>query len=171
MNLQHNSVRLFVETRSKVDCERIPAALGTSDSLGAEMAADKRGMRQFACDLVLSAGVAAPVSFRKSMVLAAGEPIEVGTGWQIPVEWRSATMVPLFPVFVGRVTVCVDSINVEGWYAPPFGSVGTFLDRSVMQIAARATAKYVLRIFAAALGAPVETGIAIVDTNPSGALR
>ncbi len=171
MNLQQNSVRLFVEIRATLECERTPALLAESDWLGAEMAANQRGVRQFACDLVLNAGAGAPVSFRKSMVIAAGDPVEVGSGWEIPVEWRSATMAPLFPVFVGRITVCVDRINVEGWYAPPFGAVGTVLDRSVMRIAARATAKYILRTFASALGATVETAATIVDTNPSGALR
>ncbi len=171
MALHQNSVRLFVELRAAVDYDRIPALLKTPDWLGAEMAANEGGMRQFACDLALNAGAAAPVFFRKSMVLAAGDPIKVGQGWQIPVEWRSATMAPLFPVFVGRITVWFDRINVEGWYAPPFGAFGTILDRSVMRIAARATARYVLRTFASALGATVEPVGAIVDTDASGALR
>jgi hypothetical protein len=171
MNLQQNSVRLFVEIRATLECERTPAVIRESDWLGAEVSANQRGMRQFACDLMLNAGTGAPVSFRKSMIIAAGDPVEVGSGWEIPVEWRSATMAPLFPVFVGKITVCADRINVEGWYAPPFGAVGSVLDRSVMRVAARATAKFILRTFAAALGATVETAAAIVDTNPSGALR
>lgn len=171
MNLQQNSVRLFVELRATLECERTPALLAESDWLGAEIAPNRRGMRQFACDLVLNAGASAPVSFRKSMVIAAGDPVRVGLGWEIPVEWRSATLAPLFPVFVGKITVRVDRINLEGWYAPPFGAVGTVIDRSVMRIAARATARHVLRTFAAALGGTVETTHPIVDTAPSGALR
>ncbi len=170
MALQQNTVHLFVEIRAAVECDRIPTLLGTSDWLGAEIVANERGMRQFACDLALNAGAAAPVLFRKSMVLAAGDPVKFGLGWQIPVEWRSATMASLFPVFVGRITVFADRINVDGWYAPPFGTVGSILDRSVMRIAARATARYVLRTFAAALGT-VEPFVGIVDTNASGALH
>ena len=171
MALQQNTVRLFVELRVAADLDRLPALLRTPDWLGAEMAANERGIRQFTCDLALNAGAAAPVWFRKSMALAAGDPVKVGLGWQIPVEWRSATMAPLFPVFVGRITVLVDRMNVDGWYAPPFGAIGTVLDRSVMRVAARATARYVLRTFAAALGAMVEPVVAIVDTDASGALR
>ncbi|MEO8572002.1 MAG: hypothetical protein ABI553_09935 [Chloroflexota bacterium] len=171
MTLQQNSVRLFVEIRATLDPQRIPAAVRAPDWLGAELAANERGMRQFACDLVLNAGANAPISFRKSMVLAAGDPVEAGSGWEIPVEWRSATMVPLFPIFVGKITVCFDRINVEGWYAPPFGAVGSILDQALMRITARATARHVVRIVAEALGGTVETTPAIVDTSPSGALR
>lgn len=171
MNLQQNSVRLFVEIRATLDCERIPVVLRAPDWLGVELSPNERGMREFACDLVLNAGAGTPLSFRKSMILAAGDPVEAGSGWEIPVEWRSATMAPLFPVFVGKITVCFDRMNVEGWYAPPFGAVGTILDQALMRIAARATARHVVRTFAAALGGTVETTLAIVDTGPSGALR
>ncbi len=171
MTHQQGTVRLFVDARAKVDLERIPVVVGGSDWLGEETAANERGMRQFACDLILNVGVGGPVSFYKSMVVAVGEPVRVNTRWQIAVEWRSATMAPLFPVFVGEITIRPDRMSVDGWYAPPFGVIGTVLDRSLLRIAARATAKFVLRMFASAFGATVEIAVAIVDTHPSGAFR
>ena len=51
-----------------------------------------------------------------------------GESWLVPIEWRAATLAPLFPVFVGSVRVEADLIALGGYYAPPFGVVGHILD-------------------------------------------
>ena len=69
----------------------------------------------------------------------------------MPVEWRAATLAPLFPVFVGRMLIGPERIAIDGYYAPPFGVIGYVFDRAVFQIVARGTARWFLTQVVAAL--------------------
>jgi hypothetical protein len=147
------SVHLHAEARARVDLERVPGTLRASAWLGEEIARDDRGMRRLAGDLVLGVGTDRPVAFRKSMIVGLGQPRRDGeTGaWTVPIEWQAASLTPLFPVFVGHVTVDLERVAIDGHYAPPFGVIGVVLDRALLGIAARATAKVILRKFVNAL--------------------
>jgi hypothetical protein len=128
--------------------------MDASDWLGEEIERDGRAMRRLASDLVLGVGSDRPVAFHKSMIVGLGQPHRDAVGWMVPIEWQAASLTPLFPVFVGQVRVDPDGVAIEGHYAPPFGIIGAVLDRALLGIAARATAKVILERFVRALTGP-----------------
>jgi hypothetical protein len=73
-------------------------------------------------------------------------------GWTIPIEWRAASLAPLFPVFSGQLIIDAERIVIDGHYAPPFGVVGYVLDRALLSIAARGTARWFLGKVAGVVG-------------------
>jgi hypothetical protein len=73
-----------------------------------------------------------------------GEPVRLLRGWVVPIEWRAAGAAPLFPVFVGRLSIGADRLALDGHYAPPFGMVGYLLDRALLAVATRRTAAWFL---------------------------
>jgi hypothetical protein len=148
------SVPLRAETRAAVDLERVPVQLQASAWLGEEIEQDERGMRRVLSDLVLGVGSERPVAFRRSMVIALGPARNEADGWTVPIEWQAASMTPLFPVFVGEVRIAPERVTIEGRYAPPFGVLGAVLDRAVLGIAARGTAKVILGRFVDAVSRP-----------------
>jgi hypothetical protein len=74
------------------------------------------------------------------------------------VSWRSANLAPVFPVFVGTLRVSANELTLDGYYAPPGGELGVILDRALLNIAARGTARWFLSQVAAA-----------IQTRPEGA--
>jgi hypothetical protein len=134
-----------------VDLERVPRQLEASAWLGEEIDRDENGMRRLLSDLVLGVGSERPIAFRKSMVVALGQPRHDADGWTVPIEWQAATLTPLFPVFVGEVRIGQERVTIEGRYAPPFGVIGAVLDRALLGIAARGTAKVILGRFVEAV--------------------
>jgi hypothetical protein len=156
----------------RVDLARVPEVLTDAGWLGTEISVEAGGMRRIASDLVLGVGAERPVTFRKSMVIGLGRVVGEGDGYAAAIEWQSANLVALFPVFVGRVEIGCDLVAIEGHYAPPFGLIGTVLDRALLGIAARATARFVLNKLIGALGGtgavPMEP--TAVDTDTTGAL-
>jgi hypothetical protein len=149
--VDRGTVPLRVAMRAAVDLEHVPGALQASGWLGEEISPDDRGVRLLATDLVLGVGSDRPVAFRKSMIVGLGRPSRDADGWTIPIEWQAASLTPLFPVFVGQVTVGPKRIAIAGDYAPPFWVIGAVLDRALLGIAARATAKIILGRFVAVL--------------------
>jgi hypothetical protein len=147
------SVPLRAETRAHVDLERVPRALEASDWLGEEIDRDERGMRRVLSDLVLGVGAERPIAFRRSMLIALGRPRQDADGWTVPIEWQASSLTPLFPVFVGEVRIGQERVTIEGRYAPPFGVIGAVLDRALLGIAARGTAKVILGRFVEAVSA------------------
>ena len=129
----------------------VPTRLEASDWLGEEIDHDERGMRRLLSDLVLGVGSERPIAFRKSMLIALGQPRHEVDGWTVPIEWQAATLTPLFPVFVGEVRIGQERVTIEGRYAPPFGVIGAVLDRALLGIAARGTAKVILGRFVEAV--------------------
>ena len=166
-------VRLRITTRTEVDLARVPDLLLDTGWLGTEISVDDGGVRRIASDLVLGVGANRPISFRKSMVIGLGRPVGGDEGYSVAVEWQSAKLVPLFPIFVGTVKIGPELVAIEGHYAPPFGVIGTVLDRALLGIAARATARFVLRKVTDALGgaAGAPMGPTAVDADSTGALH
>jgi hypothetical protein len=150
-HIDRGTVFLRVEARARVDLDQVATRLAASGWLGDEMGDDERGMRGLTSDLVLGVGSDRPVAFPKSMLVRLGEPRRGARGWTVPIEWQAATLTPLFPVFVGRVWIDLVGVSIEGHYAPPFGVIGVVLDRALLGIAARATAKVMVGRFVDAL--------------------
>ncbi len=150
-----NVVRLETATCMPVDLGRVPGLLVNIGWLGTELATREARIRRIAMDLVLGVGSVEPVAFRKSMVVSIGHATFDREGCTVPIEWRSANLVPLFPVFAGHLVIATDKVTIRGHYAPPFGRLGSAVDRALLGTAARATASVVLRHFTDALGLPL----------------
>lgn len=146
-------VKLRVNIRAPLDLERVPAAFGEQapDWLGQPTAHDTIGLVGYLCDLELRVSPERRAVFRKSAIVSLGTPVRDGGGWLIPIEWRAATLAPLFPVLAGRLIIGSDRIILDGHYAPPFGRFGYVLDRGLLSIAAQSTARWFLAKVAAAL--------------------
>jgi hypothetical protein len=144
--------RLAVARPAEVDLARVPAVFreGAEDWLGTPDGLDPSGLRRFLCDLELPVSPGQRSVFRKAAVVSIGFPIAGEDRWRVPIEWRAATLAPLFPVFVGALTITVDEVALSGTYAPPLGVVGQVLDRALLSIAARGTARWFLARVAAA---------------------
>jgi hypothetical protein len=150
-HIDRGTVFLRVQAPARVDLDAVASRLTAGEWLGDETGDDDRGMRGFTSDLVLGVGSDRPVAFRKSMLIRLGQPHRDARGWTVPIEWQAATLTPLFPVFVGHVWIDSIGVGIEGHYAPPFGVIGVVLDRALLGIAARATAKVMLGRFVDAL--------------------
>jgi hypothetical protein len=151
-------VKLRQVKPAAVDLDRVPEILGGSEApwLGARMPDPHRptgepSVRYFLCDLEVRSGAGQLSILRKSAIVGFGPPSREGAGWVVPVEWRAATMAPLFPVFAGRLLIDADQVVLEGGYAPPFGRLGVVLDAALLRLAARATARWFLNRVGTAL--------------------
>jgi hypothetical protein len=140
-------VSLRLTTPARLDLERVPAAFGRSaaDWLGQRVSDEVSEIRRFACDLELNVGPDRRALFRKSAIVGLGAPVRDGVSWLVPIEWRAATLAPLFPVFAGHLRLRADRIELDGHYAPPGGTIGYVLDRALLRIAARGTARWFLQ--------------------------
>lgn len=139
------SLRLAIPAR--LDLGRVPAAFGRADAdwLGQRVPDEASEIRRFSCDLEMSVGLDRPAMFRKSAIVGVGAPVRHDDSWLVPVEWRAATLAPLFPVFAGHLRLRADRIELDGHYAPPGGTIGYVLDRALLRIAARGTGRWFLR--------------------------
>jgi hypothetical protein len=137
-----------------IDVTRISAVFGGPDAtwLGEGMSDGPGGMRRYSCDLELQVGTGTRSLFRKAAVVGLGEPRLRGAIWIVPIDWFAATLAPLFPVFVGDLRLQMDRVDLRGTYVPPGGVIGYALDRALLRIAARGTAKWFLRKVATVLG-------------------
>jgi hypothetical protein len=112
-------------------------------------------VRRFESDLALPMREQARhMVLRKAAVVELGRPRETPPGFSVDVSWRSATLAPLFPVFVGTLVVSARELTLDGYYAPPGGELGVILDRALLNIAARGTARWFLTQIVAAVEAP-----------------
>jgi hypothetical protein len=146
-------VGLRLTHAARVVPERVPQVLGTSggDWLGEAVPDARPGQRSFLCDLELQAGGAGPTLFRKAAIVSLAEPECSIDGWVVPIEWRAASLSPLFPVFAGQLLVGPDGLGLDGRYAPPGGRLGYLLDTALLGAAARQTGRWFLRRIAQAL--------------------
>ncbi len=147
-------VDLDVSLPARVDLARVPAAFGDEATawLGELAGIDAAGLQRYRCDLRLRVSPEGRALFRKSAIVSLGVPRRSPEGWLVAIEWRAATLAPLFPVFVGHLTIGPERIAIDGYYAPPFGVVGYVLDRAIMSIVARGTARWFLTTVVAAVG-------------------
>lgn len=146
-------VTLQLSLAESVDADRVPDVLGSGDAswLGEAMDESRPGWRSFLCDLELHAGGSGPTLFRKAAVVSFGEATSSEQGWRVPIEWRAASMTPLFPVFVGHLRIDPEGIRLDGRYAPPGGRIGYLLDVTLLGMAARQTGRWFMRRLADAL--------------------
>jgi hypothetical protein len=145
--------RLDVTLAVAVDRSRISAVFDGSDAfwLGERAPDGPGGMRRFSCDLELQVSPDARSLFRKAAIVGLGEPRAADDRWIVPIEWFAATLAPLFPIFVGELQLHTDRVELHGSYVPPGGLIGYALDRALLRIAARGTAKWFLRKVASVL--------------------
>ena len=137
-------VSLHLAIPARLDLGRVPGAFGRPDAdwLGQRIPDEASGIRRFSCDLELTVGPERRAMFRKSAIVGVGAPRADDDAWLVPIEWRAATLAPLFPVFAGHMRLSADRIELDGHYAPPGGMIGYALDRALLRVAARGTARW-----------------------------
>jgi hypothetical protein len=115
------------------------------DWLGSPTPSGRPGSRRFLTDLSFPIRDHAPsMTFNKAAYVDLGAVRTGPTSCDIEIEWRSASLAPLFPVFAGHLIVTPTELRLEGYYAPPAGELGAVLDRAFLNIAARGTARWFL---------------------------
>lgn len=148
--------RLSLAHARRLDVGRAAAILSRPQQawLGPSIdaASGRPGQRCFEADLRLPLrGRRASVTLRKVALVELGPLLRTPQGCLVDVSWRSANLAPLFPVFAGCLLVTADGITLEGFYAPPGGTIGLALDRAFLNIAARETARAFVDAVAAEL--------------------
>ena len=148
-------VPLRVTIAASIDLGRVPAAFATGAAtwLGQPAGHVAAGLGQYLCDLQIGLRAERRVAFHKAAIVGLGTPVRNGDDWVIPIEWRAASLAPLFPVLVGWLIARPAGLTIDGFYAPPFGRLGYVLDRGLLSIMARATARWFLGTAADALAA------------------
>lgn len=128
---------------------------GAADWLGSPVLGTRPGCRRYLTDLSFPLREHSPsVKFSKAAYVDLGAMRTAPDSFEIEIEWRSASLAPLFPVFAGHLTVTPAELRLEGFYAPPAGELGAVLDRAFLGIAARGTARWFLERAAEVLGSP-----------------
>jgi len=149
-------VHLRAARRWHGDLEEARVALGEGLStwLGTQLPGRSDANRRvFEADLLLPLqGPSAAFVFRKAALVEIGDIAPEGAGFRVEVGWRSATLAPLFPVFVGNLTLAPGRIVLDGFYSPPGGEVGVILDRALLNMAARRTAGWFISRVVDAIG-------------------
>jgi hypothetical protein len=141
-------VRLRASETGRISADDAARLLGpgVSEWLGQPVADPPSGMRRYAADLRLQPddrGLLA--TFHKAAYVDLGFGQQLSDGLRVEISWRSATLAPLFPVFSGWLTVGPGELRLDGYYAPPGGAIGLVADRALLQLAARGTARWLLR--------------------------
>lgn len=137
---------LVVRRQVAVSSARVAGAVRAAGAwLGPEVDGAPDGMHRHETDLRLRVGEQmALVTFRKAAYVDIGRVKALDDGYHVEIGWRAATFAPLFPVFSGSLAMHDDRISVSGWYAPPGGALGRLVDRGLLHVAARATARWLL---------------------------
>lgn len=151
------TVALRLTRPGAIDLAIARRRLDAPEWLGATVPPEQRGMRRFMTDLVLPLRAGQPQTvFRKAAFVDLGEAQAMPGGLSVPIGWRSSTLAPLFPVFAGRLQVRPEALVLEGCYAPPGGEAGRILDRALLSLAARGTARWFLEHVGVALEAATD---------------
>lgn len=149
--------RLHVSHAASASADRAAEVLGTGRTawLGELVeAGDGEAAGRYLLDLELRVSDAAPrVAFRKAAYVDIGPLMVDGHRLWLEISWRAAGLTPLFPVFAGRLAWRDGKLELNGYYAPPGGSVGLVADRLLLNVAARATGRRLLEHIAEAMGA------------------
>lgn len=148
--------RLRVAVRAPAGMERVAELLGSGRGawLGEPIPGDEPETTHHLVDLELRVIEHAPrVAFHKASQVTAGQ-VQVNArsaAVRLPLSWRAASMVPLFPVFAGTLVWHEDELRLDGFYEPPGGNVGVLMDRLLLNAAAQATGRRLLERIAEVL--------------------
>jgi hypothetical protein len=141
-------VPLSVSRSAAIDLEYARAKLRVSDFSWLGTVDDhigEGGRRTFQSDLGLSLRAAGrQIAMHKAALVEIGPPQRTNGHLTMEVCWRATKLAPLFPVFAGWLTVKANQLRLDGIYAPPLGRIGVALDRALLGIAARRTARWFL---------------------------
>jgi hypothetical protein len=145
--------RLHVSEFTVIDLERVSTVLGGHEAawLGERVAGTAPDVRCFLGDLELHPQGVGPLLFRKSALVGLGPIRRTADGWLMPIDWRAASLAPLFPVFAGTLQLRPDRLELDGYYAPPGGELGQLADQALLRRAAGWTARWLIRRIAAQL--------------------
>jgi len=119
--------------------------LAAPDWLGTLVESPRADRRRYLTDLAfpISQGTKT-LLFRKAAYVDLGVARAAEDGYEIEIEWSSAGLAPLFPVFAGRVTINRLGVSLIGVYTPPLGAIGLLIDGALLHFAARRTANWFL---------------------------
>lgn len=148
------SIHLRVARAGKFDVDAAGLALTDLAWLGrpADGLEGQPGARRIAVDLELPVrDGSSPSPVRKAALIDLGQPQVEDAGFTLAVSWQSATLAPLFPVFIGQLRVGPSGLVVDGRYTPPFGRLGLVIDATLLRFVARRTAQAFLERVAAHL--------------------
>jgi hypothetical protein len=153
---------LVVVQELNVPPEGVRAAIEDPDGAWLGQALDGAdappGMHRYLTDLGLQIGDRSGGLFRKAAFIDLGPMRRVGRGTELEIGWQAATLAPLFPVFAGQLAIADGELRLEGWYAPPGGLLGRVADRVLLNLAARATGRWLLASLADAARAEADEG-------------
>lgn len=141
-----DTVQLLVRRAATIDLRRAASELRNLEWLGVPDANSAGLTRVITTELELPVldGSSRGSPIRKSVIMEIGRP-QVGEDVvAVDISWRSATLAPLFPVFVGRLVMTSKGVTLDGRYAPPFGQIGLLIDRGLLHFVARRTGSALL---------------------------
>jgi hypothetical protein len=147
------ATRLRAVARAAAHRSRVRAILGDGRNRWlADPVADQPdpsdGSTRYAVDLEMTVGSgSARVALHKAAFVDVGPLREASAprhALEMPISWRASSMAPLFPVFAGTLRWSAGELVLDGWYAPPLGTVGAAADRVLFRMVARRTARWLL---------------------------
>jgi hypothetical protein len=142
--------RLQVSMGAAVGIARAAEVLGAARAswLGEpiEPRQGNEGSTRHLVDLELRVSDRAPrVTFRKAAHVELGPLRSEREGVLVAeISWRAAGLTPLFPVFAGTLRWDDGQLLLDGYYAPPGGSIGAVADHLLLNVAARGTGRRLL---------------------------
>ena len=128
---------------TRIDLARARAALADLDWLQSDRSDRAVGpsLRRVSSYLdlpIMDGSATGPI--RKAALIEISSPTAVGDEILAEVSWQSATLAPLFPIFVGQLRVAESGLSLDGRYVPPFGQLGLVIDENLLRFVARRTA-------------------------------
>lgn len=127
--------------------------------LGTSVPGPGPAVHRFLTDLELPIRDRAPnLTFKKAAFVDLGPVKADGNHCEVEIGWRSSSLAPLFPVFAGTLVATPTELILEGYYAPPGGDFGAVLDKALLNIAARGTARWFLARVAWAVQSNARSG-------------
>lgn len=138
-----NVARISLTRILRADPAALCALLDDPSWLGRDVGAapGRPDLRRVETDLAFGLGDGrGTVTFRKGALVDIGRS-DGGSGATCigEVDWRAATLAPLFPVFSGTLEVRDGGLVLDGVYAPPGGGVGLLVDRAILHHVAERT--------------------------------
>ena len=155
------AVRLRLAQSWSGDLDRARSALlvDVEHWLGRPLGESGGGRRRFETDLIMPVrGTSKHMVLRKAAIVELGDVVEARDELEVEVSWRSATLAPLFPVFGGVLAAGRTELSLDGYYAPPGGELGVILDKALLNVGARGTARWFLAKVAQAIDGPPDAG-------------